>query len=103
MASFAPPEVLLLGPGPSPTSPAVQRAQSLPPLGHLDPAFLPLLDRVQNGLRALFGPAAYRRAASRTRAAGTPEIDSVASGEWRGSAMNSFHSRQESTSQRASA
>lgn len=55
MASFAPPEVLLLGPGPSPTSPAVQRAQSLPPLGHLDPAFLPLLDRVQNGLRALFG------------------------------------------------
>jgi aspartate aminotransferase-like enzyme len=38
---FVPPEVLLLGPGPSPTSPAVRMAQSLPLLGHLDPAFLP--------------------------------------------------------------
>ncbi|MBL8737060.1 MAG: aminotransferase class V-fold PLP-dependent enzyme [Planctomycetes bacterium] len=52
---FTPPDVLLLGPGPSPTSPAVQRAQSLPLLGHLDPAFVPLLDRVQQGLRQLFG------------------------------------------------
>ena len=52
---FTPPDVLLLGPGPSPTSPAVQRAQSLPLLGHLDPAFVPLLDRVQQGLRDLFG------------------------------------------------
>lgn len=52
---FTPPDVLLLGPGPSPTSPAVQRAQSLPLLGHLDPAFVPLLDRVQQGLRGLFG------------------------------------------------
>lgn len=51
---FTPPDVLLLGPGPSPTSAAVQRAQSLPLLGHLDPAFLPVLDRVQNGLRTLF-------------------------------------------------
>lgn len=54
MPPFTPPDVLLLGPGPSPTSAAVQRAQSLPLLGHLDPAFLPVLDRVQNGLRALF-------------------------------------------------
>lgn len=53
--SFVPPEVLLLGPGPSPTSAAVQRAQSLPLLGHLDPEFLPLLDRVQRQLRELFG------------------------------------------------
>jgi alanine-glyoxylate transaminase/serine-glyoxylate transaminase/serine-pyruvate transaminase len=52
---FQPPEVLLLGPGPSPTSPAVQRAQSLPLLGHLDPAFVPLLDQVQARLRTLFG------------------------------------------------
>lgn len=33
----------------------MQRAQSLPLLGHLDPAFVPLLDRVQQGLRQLFG------------------------------------------------
>lgn len=52
---FVPPEVLLLGPGPSPTSPAVQRAQSLPLLGHLDPAFVPLLDETQARLRSLFG------------------------------------------------
>lgn len=54
---FVPPEVLLLGPGPSPTSFGVQRAQSLPLLGHLDPAFLPLLDEVQQRLRSLFGTA----------------------------------------------
>lgn len=53
--SFQPPDVLLLGPGPSPTSAAVSRALAMPLLGHLDPAFLPLLDRVQEGLRRLFG------------------------------------------------
>src|SRR5262245_22914195 len=53
--AFVPPEVLLLGPGPSPTSANVQRAQSLPLLGHLDPAFTPLLDLVQERLRTLFG------------------------------------------------
>jgi alanine-glyoxylate transaminase / serine-glyoxylate transaminase / serine-pyruvate transaminase len=52
---FVPPEVLLLGPGPSPTSPAVRMAQSAPLLGHLDPAFLPVLEGVQQSLRALFG------------------------------------------------
>jgi alanine-glyoxylate transaminase/serine-glyoxylate transaminase/serine-pyruvate transaminase len=52
---FAPPEVLLLGPGPSPTSDAVRQAQALPLLGHLDPAFTPVLDRIQAGLRSLFG------------------------------------------------
>jgi alanine-glyoxylate transaminase / serine-glyoxylate transaminase / serine-pyruvate transaminase len=52
--TFLPPEVLLLGPGPSPTSAAVRSAQALPLLGHLDPAFLPLLDSVQRGLRELF-------------------------------------------------
>jgi alanine-glyoxylate transaminase/serine-glyoxylate transaminase/serine-pyruvate transaminase len=53
--SFAPQEVLLLGPGPSPTSVAVRAAQAAPLLGHLDPEFLPLCERVQRGLRALFG------------------------------------------------
>ena len=49
------PEVLLLGPGPSPSSPYVRRAQSKPQLGHLDPDFVPLLDYAQAGLRRLFG------------------------------------------------
>ncbi|MCU0866914.1 MAG: alanine--glyoxylate aminotransferase family protein [Planctomycetes bacterium] len=52
---FQPPDVLLLGPGPSPTSAAVRSAQALPLLGHLDPSFLPLLDTVQQGLRSMFG------------------------------------------------
>ncbi len=50
-----PPEILLLGPGPSPSSPYVRRAQSKPQLGHLDPAFVPYLDYAQAGLRRLFG------------------------------------------------
>ena len=50
-----PPEILLLGPGPSPSSPHVRRAQSKPLLGHLDPDFVPLLDAAQIGLRRLFG------------------------------------------------
>lgn len=50
-----PVEVLLLGPGPSPTSARVRAAQARPLLGHLDPEFLPVLDRVQAGLRRLFG------------------------------------------------
>lgn len=53
--TFVPPDVLLLGPGPSPTSPAVRAAQSMPLVGHLDPAFLPLLERVQQQLRESFG------------------------------------------------
>ena len=50
-----PPEILLLGPGPSPSSQHVRRAQSKPQLGHLDPDFVPLLDYAQAGLRRLFG------------------------------------------------
>ena len=53
--SFVPSEVLLLGPGPSPVSPRVLAAQAAPLLGHLDPDFLALMDRVQRDLRELFG------------------------------------------------
>ncbi|MBK8097071.1 MAG: alanine--glyoxylate aminotransferase family protein [Planctomycetes bacterium] len=49
------PEILLAGPGPSPTSHAVRQAQAAPLLGHLDPDFLAIVDRVQAGLRTLFG------------------------------------------------
>lgn len=49
------PTRLLLGPGPSNVHPRVLAAMSRPLLGHLDPAFLALLDEVQEGLRRLFG------------------------------------------------
>ena len=48
------PEKLLLGPGPSNTSPEVLAALARPTLGHLDPEFLEIMDRVQSSLRKLF-------------------------------------------------
>lgn len=45
---------LLLGPGPSNCSPRVLAAMARPTLGHLDPDFLLLMDRVQKGLATLF-------------------------------------------------
>ena len=44
------PERLLLGPGPSNVSEEVRAALALPLVGHLDPAFLELLDEVQRQL-----------------------------------------------------
>jgi alanine-glyoxylate transaminase/serine-glyoxylate transaminase/serine-pyruvate transaminase len=55
MDPLALPEMLLLGPGPSPTSPAVRAAQAAPLRGHLDPDFLTLMHGVQAQLRTLFG------------------------------------------------
>lgn len=54
-APFQPSEVLLLGPGPSPVPPEVLTAMAGPTLGHLDPEFLALMDRVQQDLRDLLG------------------------------------------------
>jgi alanine-glyoxylate transaminase/serine-glyoxylate transaminase/serine-pyruvate transaminase len=51
------PHRLLLGPGPSNPHPRVLAALSQPLLGHLDPAFLALLDEAQARLRTLFGTA----------------------------------------------
>jgi alanine-glyoxylate transaminase/serine-glyoxylate transaminase/serine-pyruvate transaminase len=48
------PERLLLGPGPSNAHPSVLEAMSRPLVGHLDPEFIALLDRVKSGLRTLF-------------------------------------------------
>ncbi|PSB32720.1 alanine--glyoxylate aminotransferase family protein [Chlorogloea sp. CCALA 695] len=42
---------LLLGPGPSNTHPDVLQAMNTPPVGHLDPAFLKLMDEIQSLLR----------------------------------------------------
>jgi alanine-glyoxylate transaminase / serine-glyoxylate transaminase / serine-pyruvate transaminase len=47
-------ERLLLGPGPSNVSQAVREALARPMLGHLDPAFLAILDEVQGMLKVLF-------------------------------------------------
>lgn len=54
IGEFAPPLRLLLGPGPSLVHPRVLRAMAVPLLGHLDPAFLRLMDEIQQLLRLLF-------------------------------------------------
>jgi alanine-glyoxylate transaminase/serine-glyoxylate transaminase/serine-pyruvate transaminase len=45
---------ILLGPGPSLVHPKVLRAMATPLVGHLDPYFLKLMDRMQNQLRYTF-------------------------------------------------
>lgn len=45
------PNRLLLGPGPSNAHPAVLAAMNTPPVGHLDPTFLQLMDEIQSLLR----------------------------------------------------
>jgi alanine-glyoxylate transaminase/serine-glyoxylate transaminase/serine-pyruvate transaminase len=51
------PPRLLLGPGPSNVHESVLAASAQPLVGHLDPAFLAVLDEVQENLRSLFGTA----------------------------------------------
>jgi alanine-glyoxylate transaminase / serine-glyoxylate transaminase / serine-pyruvate transaminase len=53
VSELAPPSRLLLGPGPSMVHPRVLRAMSTPLLGHLDPAFLQIMNEVQAQLRAV--------------------------------------------------
>lgn len=50
-SQLTPPPRLLLGPGPSNAHPRVLAALSLPPVGHLDPYFLQMMDEVQTLLR----------------------------------------------------
>lgn len=45
---------LLLGPGPSPVSSRVMQAMTTPPLSHLDPDFVPMLDDVRARLERVF-------------------------------------------------
>jgi alanine-glyoxylate transaminase/serine-glyoxylate transaminase/serine-pyruvate transaminase len=51
---LAPPEVLLLGPGPSNPPPEVTRAMSAPLVSHLDPYFLTVMEETMADLRKLF-------------------------------------------------
>src|SRR5262249_4248864 len=54
LQDFIPPHRLLLGPGPSLVHPRVLRALSAPLLGHLDPAFLGIMNDIQVLLRLVF-------------------------------------------------
>ncbi len=51
VSELRPPDRLLMGPGPSNVHPRVLRAQSTPLIGHLDPAFVEIMDEVQELLR----------------------------------------------------
>lgn len=48
------PERILLGPGPSNMPASVSQALAMPVIGHLDPAFLQIMDEVQEMLRYTF-------------------------------------------------
>ena len=54
IGELLPPERTLMGPGPSDTHPRVLRAFSTPPVGHLDPSFVEIMDEVQSLLRTVF-------------------------------------------------
>ncbi len=53
-SDLAPPNRILMGPGPSNVDPRVLRAMTHQPIGHLDPDFLSIMDEVREGLRRLF-------------------------------------------------
>ena len=66
------PERLLLGPGPSPVEPRVARAMGGPPLSHLDPAMMAMLDAIRARLAKVFraGDGAFTFAVSGTGTSG---------------------------------
>lgn len=52
--SFHPPLRTLMGPGPSDVNPRVLEALSRPTIGHLDPAFITLMDEIKELLQYVF-------------------------------------------------
>lgn len=50
-----PPVRILLGPGPSDAHPKTLQAQALPLIGHMDPAFIQIMNEVAELLREVFG------------------------------------------------
>lgn len=54
VSALNPPDRLLMGPGPSDVHPRVLRAMSTPLVGHLDPAFIAIMNEVQDLLRYTF-------------------------------------------------
>jgi len=53
-APLAPPERLLMGPGPSNPDPRVLAARTANPVGHLDPYFVELMDQTMAALRQVY-------------------------------------------------
>src|SRR5690606_28264681 len=51
---FHPPQRTLMGPGPSDVSPRVLEALSRPTIGHLDPAFVTLMEEIKGLLQYAF-------------------------------------------------
>ncbi len=54
MKSFEPPRRVLMGPGPTEVHQRVLSAQAMPAVGHLDPAFLDLMEEIKQALRTIF-------------------------------------------------
>lgn len=54
MKSFHPPVRTLMGPGPSDVNPRVLEALSRPTIGHLDPAFIQMMDEIKQLLQYAF-------------------------------------------------
>jgi alanine-glyoxylate transaminase/serine-glyoxylate transaminase/serine-pyruvate transaminase len=54
MASFHPPQRTLMGPGPSDVNPRVLEALARPTVGHLDPAFVSMMEELKDLLRYAF-------------------------------------------------
>ncbi|MBG85954.1 MAG: alanine--glyoxylate aminotransferase [Verrucomicrobiales bacterium] len=52
--TFTPPERVLMGPGPSNAAPEVLQAMSNPLVGHLDPAFIGMMEEIKTMLRSVF-------------------------------------------------
>lgn len=52
--SFHPPQRTLMGPGPSDVNPRILEAMSRPTIGHLDTAFIALMDEVKEKLQYVF-------------------------------------------------
>src|SRR5436190_14076427 len=53
-AAFRPPVRLLMGPGPSNVAPSVLEAMARPLVGHLDPAFVGMMEEIKTMLRQVF-------------------------------------------------
>ena len=51
MKSFIPPKRTLMGPGPSDVHPRILDAMASPTIGHLDPAFVCMMDEVKEMLK----------------------------------------------------
>ncbi len=54
MPSFNPPLRMLMGPGPSDVHPRILEAMSRPTIGHLDPAFVGMMDEIKGLLQYAF-------------------------------------------------